>query len=151
MFSSGETKFANLRGTFKVEGGTVRTEDLTLIASAGAGSAGAAVDLPRWTLDAKAEFIVTELKDSPPVIVTYDGRLDNPSAVVDSDALRQWVARRGHGRKEKEKPPPVAAVPKPEHKSSPPPTQPTPDAKPTEVSPPDGKALTKGLLEGLRP
>jgi uncharacterized protein involved in outer membrane biogenesis len=161
MFSAGESKFASLRGTFKVEAGAVRTEDLTLVAPSGAGSAGAVADLPRWTLDSQAEFILTELKDSPPVIVKFDGRLDDPSATVDSEALRQWVIRRGLGQKEKEKPTPVAAAPKPEPKSPLPPTEPKPEAKPAEEpppteqaaqpQPPDGKALTKGLLEGLRP
>jgi hypothetical protein len=150
MFSTGESKFASLRGTFKMANGMVRTEDLTLVSPSGAGSAGAVADLPRWTLDSKAEFILTELKDSPPVIVKFDGRLDDPNAVVDSDALRQWVMRRGLGQKEK--PPPVAEAPKPEPKPRLPPTEPKPEAKPPEPPPsPDGKALTRGLLEGLRP
>jgi uncharacterized protein involved in outer membrane biogenesis len=158
MFSTGESKFASLRGTFKVADGTVRTEDLTLVAPSGAGSAGAVADLPRWSLDSKAEFILTELKDSPPVIVKFDGRLDDPSAVVDSDALRQWVIRRGLGQKEKQKPTPVAEVPKPEPQAAPLPPDSKTEAKSADEAPqaapphlPDGRALTKGLLEGLRP
>jgi len=163
LFNTGESKFASLRGTFEVDGGQVRTEDLTLVALTGAGSASAVANLPHWALDAKAEFILTDLKNSPPITVKFDGPLDDPRAAVDANALRQWVVRRGLGRKEPEKPIPVAATPKPDPEIEAPPAAPKAEAKaeakpvaaapagPMPPHPADGKALTKGLLDGLKP
>jgi uncharacterized protein involved in outer membrane biogenesis len=140
LFTTGESKFTSLRGTFKIDGGALRTEDLTLVAPSGAGSASATADLPRWSLDAKADFLLTELKDSPPVTVKFEGALDDPSAVVQADDLRQWVIRRGLGQKEKETPAPVAAVPE---AAPPPQTKPPANTGQKAEAKPEGKAEAK--------
>jgi uncharacterized protein YhdP len=133
LFSGGESKIDSLDGTFKIEEGVIRTNDLALVAPAGAGFATGGADIAHWTIYTKAEFHLTEL-DAPPVVLVFTEALDAPVPTVFADDLHDWVVRRGLGIEDKVKPKPNSAPAAPRA------------AKP---APADGKDLTRGLLEGL--
>ena len=93
----GETKFSSLKGTFEITKGTMVTNDLQLVADAGAGNARGFVDLPRWNMDMFADFRLTEHPDAPPFRVRAVGPPDNPRRLFDFQALQAWVLQQGVG------------------------------------------------------
>jgi len=93
----GQTKFSSLKGTFGIAKGTMTTNDLQLVADAGAGSARGFVDLPRWNMDMNADFRLTEHASAPPFRVRAVGPPDNPRRLFDFQALQAWVLQQGVG------------------------------------------------------
>lgn len=93
----GETKFSSLKGTFEVTKGIMVTNDLQLIADAGAGNAKGYVDLPKWNMDMYADFRLTEHSTAPPFRVRANGPPDSPRRIFDFQALQAWVLQRGVG------------------------------------------------------
>lgn len=93
----GETKFSSLKGTFEVTKGIMITNDLQLIADAGAGDARGYVDLPKWNMDMYADFRLTEHASAPPFRVRALGPPDSPRRLFDFQALQAWVLQRGVG------------------------------------------------------
>ena len=93
----GQTKFSSLKGTFEIANGTITTNDLQLVADAGAGSARGFVDLPRWNMDMNADFRLTEHASAPPFRVRAVGPPDNPRRLFDFQALQAWVLQQGVG------------------------------------------------------
>jgi hypothetical protein len=81
--SGGSTKFSSLTGTFKVENGIVRSNDIKLIAESGEGQAVAMADLPQWQIDTLAKFRLTDFKDAPAFSMKLQGELDNPRRIFD--------------------------------------------------------------------
>jgi uncharacterized protein involved in outer membrane biogenesis len=95
--AGGTTQFSKLAGTFKVEKGVVRSDDITLAADGGTGVATLAADLPRWRLDAGALFRLAGHRDAPPFRMTLRGPLDNPARVFNLNELQQWLVARSAG------------------------------------------------------
>ncbi len=93
----GQTKFSSLKGTFEIAKGIMTTNDLQLVADAGAGSARGFVDLPRWNMDMNADFRLTEHASAPPFRVRAVGPPDNPRRLFDFQALQAWVLQQGVG------------------------------------------------------
>jgi uncharacterized protein involved in outer membrane biogenesis len=93
--ASGSTPFSTLDGTFRIERGIARSEDLKLRAEASEGTAIATVDLPSWFLDAAAAFRLVDHPDAPPLGVILEGPLDAPRRSFDTRALQQYLAGRG--------------------------------------------------------
>lgn len=93
----GETKFSSLNGTFEITKGIVITNDLKLVADAGAGNARGFVNLPKWTMDMYADFRLTDHASAPPFRVRAVGAPDNPRRLFDFQALQAWVLQRGIG------------------------------------------------------
>ena len=93
----GQTKFSSLKGTFAIGKGTMTTNDLQLVADAGAGSARGFVDLPQWNMDMNADFRLTEHPSAPPFRVRAVGPPDNPRRLLDFQALQAWVLQQGVG------------------------------------------------------
>ena len=93
----GETKFSSLKGTFDITKGVMITNDLQLVADAGAGNARGFVDLPRWNMEMNADFRLTDHADAPPFRVRAVGAPDNPRRLFDFQALQAWVLQRGIG------------------------------------------------------
>jgi len=93
----GQTKFSSLKGSFGIAKGTMTTNDLQLVADAGAGSARGFVDLPRWNMDMTADFRLTEHASAPPFRVRAVGPPDNPRRLFDFQALQAWVLQQGVG------------------------------------------------------
>lgn len=93
----GETKFSSLKGTFEITKGIMITNDLALIADAGAGNARGFVNLPKWHMDMFADFRLTEHASAPAFRVRAVGPPDNPRRLFDFQALQGWVLQRGIG------------------------------------------------------
>lgn len=93
----GVTRFSSLTGTFGIERGILRTNDLQLSADAGAGQARGFADLPRWNMDMLADFRLTEHPSAPPFRVRAVGPPDDPRRLFDFQALQAWVLEQGVG------------------------------------------------------
>ena len=130
----GSTNFSSLVGTFAIERGVVQTNDLALMADAGAGDARGYVDLPRWNMDMTADFRLTEHADAPAFGVRAVGPPDNPRRLVDFQALQAWVLQQGVGGLIKN------LIPGAKQESG------TQQNQPQQVKPED---ILKGLLRGL--
>ena len=92
--SGGATRVSSLDGTFAVERGFIRTDDMKLVADAGAGEAQGVVNLPAWNTDAHAVFRLTGHKGAPPFRVHLTGPLHDPRRRFDFGALEAWVLGR---------------------------------------------------------
>lgn len=95
--SGGTTTFSRLAGTFKIDGGVVRSTDVKLDADGGNGTGSLTVDLPQWTIDALATFRLSGHRDAPPFRMAMTGPLDNPRRVFNLNELQQWLVGRGAG------------------------------------------------------
>jgi uncharacterized protein involved in outer membrane biogenesis len=93
----GSTNFSSLAGSFTIERGVMRTNDLALVADAGAGDARGYVDLPRWNMDMTADFRLTEHANAPAFRVRAVGPPDNPRRLFDFQALQAWILQQGVG------------------------------------------------------
>ena len=93
----GSTRFSSLAGTFGIDRGIMRTDDLKLAADAGAGDARGFVDLPNWNMDMVADFRLTDHPTAPPFRVRAVGPPDDPRRLFDFQALQAWVLQQGVG------------------------------------------------------
>jgi uncharacterized protein involved in outer membrane biogenesis len=92
--SGGQTNYTSLGGTFAIENGVARSNDLKADLEAGAGAGTAVIDLPRWVLDMAATFRLTEHPKAPPIGLELRGPLDNPRRNIKSRDLENYVASR---------------------------------------------------------
>ncbi len=95
--SGGQTRFSRLDGTFNIAKGVVRTDDILLVAHAGEGRATGVIDLPRWVLDIKANFFLTEHPKAPPFGMHLSGSIDQPKRVFDIERMQAYLLQRGVG------------------------------------------------------
>jgi uncharacterized protein involved in outer membrane biogenesis len=93
----GSTRFSSLAGTFGIDRGIMRTDDLKLAADAGAGDARGYVDLPKWYMDMLADFRLTDHPSAPPFRVRAVGPPNDPRRLFDFQALQAWVLQQGVG------------------------------------------------------
>jgi uncharacterized protein involved in outer membrane biogenesis len=92
--SGGQTNYTSLGGTFSIENGVARSNDLKADLEAGAGAGTAVIDLPRWVLDMDATFRLTEHPKAPAIGLELRGPLDNPRRNIKSRDLENYVASR---------------------------------------------------------
>ena len=92
--SGGQTNYTSLGGSFTIENGVARSNDLKADLEAGAGAGTAVIDLPRWVLDMAATFRLTEHTKAPPIGLVLRGPLDNPKRDIKSRELENYVASR---------------------------------------------------------
>jgi len=92
--AGGATRYRTLDGTFRVEHGVARSDDLKLTADAATADASATVDLPRWQLRSRIAFTLTELPKAPPLVLTLDGSLDDPRKVVEINPFQRYLTQR---------------------------------------------------------
>ncbi len=93
----GQTRFTRLDGTFAIDRGVIRSDDIHLLAQASEGRAVAVVDLPRWFIDMQAEFFLTEHPKAPPVGMRVVGPLDAPQRKIETDRMQAFLLQRGVG------------------------------------------------------
>jgi uncharacterized protein involved in outer membrane biogenesis len=130
----GSTNFSSLAGTFAIDRGIMRTNDLVLVADAGAADARGFVDLPKWNMDMNANFRLTEHSNAPAFHVRAVGPPDNPRRLFDFQALQAWILQRGVGGLIKN------LIPGAKNNTG------TPQNQQQQVKPED---ILKGLLKGL--
>ncbi|MEE8559118.1 MAG: AsmA family protein [Alphaproteobacteria bacterium] len=152
--SGGSTRFSSLAGTFDIADGVVRTRDLRMIAKGGEGrAAGVVADLPRWLIDMKAEFRLTDHPAAPPFGMRLEGPLDEPRRIFDANRLQAYLVERGVGTLLRKVLPGVmggassrTGPAAPERQTPPPKPQPRPKPQPESPSPED---FIRGILKGL--
>jgi uncharacterized protein involved in outer membrane biogenesis len=93
--SGGTTPFKTLDGTFRIERGVARSDDLKLVADAGEATATATLDLPSWTMESLASFRLTDHPDAPALGMILEGPIDAPRRSFDTRALQQYFATKG--------------------------------------------------------
>lgn len=95
--SGGETKFSKLGGTFTIDKGVVRTNDIAMQGDASTGKAAGTIDLPAWYIDMKADFTLTQHPDIPSFGMQIVGPLDAPQRKFDTRALEALGVQKGVG------------------------------------------------------
>jgi len=92
--ASGQSSFDRLAGSFRIEQGIVRSDDLTLTAQTadltGAGSA----DLPNRTLDLLLTIKLAADPELPPYRLSLTGPLDRPRRTLDTEGLAAHLEQR---------------------------------------------------------
>jgi len=91
----GRTPFSTLEGTFRVEQGVARTEDLRLSARGGEVRTTGSISLPAWSVDMINQFRLSEHPDLPPFSLKLSGPIDAPRRIFDLQALQSQLVRRG--------------------------------------------------------
>lgn len=149
--AGGATRFSAVDGSFKIQKGVLRTDDLKLTADAGSGRAVGFVDLPAWNMDVRAEFRLTEHPKAPPFNMRVVGPPDRPRRLFKMDRLQAYLLQRGMGSILQKVLPGVIRRPPPQQApqtSQPQPVQPQPTPQPPQPVRP--KDILRGLLEGLQ-
>jgi hypothetical protein len=95
--SGGTTKFSSLAATFHAENGVITTRDAKLDAEGGTATGVATIDLPRWTIQSKADIRLAS-GTAPPLGMRFEGPLDNPRKIVDVNELQRYMVERGLGQ-----------------------------------------------------
>ena len=95
--SGGETRFSTIEGEFLVVDGIVRATDFQARLDAAAGDLKGTVDLPRWEIDMRAGFRLTEHPKVPAVGLQLSGSLDAPRREIESREIKAYLAQRVTG------------------------------------------------------
>ncbi|KAA0683452.1 AsmA family protein [Roseomonas genomospecies 6] len=90
----GETRFARLDGSFAIDKGVARTEDMRLTSDLGEGTAAGQVDLPAQTIDMRVRLTVQSDQALPPLTVRLTGPLDKPTRSFEMQEVQEYFARR---------------------------------------------------------
>lgn len=88
--SGGVTSFETLNGTFTINEGVIRTNDLALNGLDASILTTGNVNLPLWTLDLQNAISLSEPKDAPKLNVAFKGPIDNPGQTFGRAALEQY-------------------------------------------------------------
>ncbi|MGE0651458.1 MAG: AsmA-like C-terminal region-containing protein, partial [Alphaproteobacteria bacterium] len=95
--SGGSTTFSKFSGTFRIEKGVLRSDDIALIADGGNGQGTLVADLPKWQIDANSIFRLSGHKDAPPFRMALKGPLDQPRRIFNVNELQAWLVSKGAG------------------------------------------------------
>ncbi|HYH38006.1 MAG TPA: AsmA-like C-terminal region-containing protein, partial [Azospirillum sp.] len=90
----GQTRFARMDGTFAIERGVARTEDLRLISEVGEATAVGQVNLPARTVDMRVRVAARADQPLPPVSLRLTGPLDQPTRAFEMQEVQEFLARR---------------------------------------------------------
>lgn len=91
--SGGETAFTALTGSYTVQQGVLRSNDIALDADAAKGSATAVIDLPPRQMDVNAKARLSDHPNAPPVGMRLVGPFDNPRQILDIDEMQRYVVQ----------------------------------------------------------
>ncbi|WPZ34346.1 AsmA family protein [Thalassobaculum sp. OXR-137] len=91
--SGGQTAFSALTGSYTVQQGVLRSNDIALNADAAKGSATAVLDLPPRQMDVNAKARLTDHPNAPPVGMRLVGSFDNPRQILDIDEMQRYVVQ----------------------------------------------------------
>jgi hypothetical protein len=131
-----------LTGSFTIEGGVIRTDDLRLEGRAAQGVTRTSVDLPRWWLDSESQVFRSEDPAAPYLTAVLQGQLDRPNTKVSGVPFQ----RQKKAPTEPEPTEPEPEVPEP---ITPEPITPEPKASEPEV--PEPKAAEPAIPESATP
>ncbi len=143
----GSTPFSSLDGTFRIENGVLRTDDLLLIAEAGEGRAKGSADLPRWKMDFASQFRLIEHPKTPPFGMTVKGPIDNPKRVFQFQKLQAHLLQRSIGGLLRRV---LPRSRQPEQQPQPAQLEQQPQPQQQQPRRPRPEDILRGLLDGLR-
>lgn len=89
----GRTGFSQLSGSFHMQNGIAKSDNLRLILDGGEGRASATVDLPLWTLDSRIELKLADA-NAPPLVLRLEGPLDGPRRIFEVKALEDYLGKK---------------------------------------------------------
>jgi uncharacterized protein involved in outer membrane biogenesis len=141
-----------LTGSFTIEDGVIRTDDLRLEGRAAHGVTRTSVDLPRWWLDSDSQIFRAEDPATPYLTAVLQGQLDRPNTKVSGVPFQ----RQKKAPTEPEPTEPEPAEPEP---TEPEPTEPepeipepiAPEPKASEPETPEPKAAEPNIPESTVP
>lgn len=90
----GQTRFARLDGSFAIDKGVARTEDMRLTSDLGEAVAAGQVNLPAQTIDMRVRLTVQSDQSLPPLTVRMTGALDKPTRSFEMQEVQEYFARR---------------------------------------------------------
>ncbi|MDE0808166.1 MAG: AsmA family protein [Alphaproteobacteria bacterium] len=90
----GTTPIDELRATYSVTDGVLRSDDIALSSKVVAGRTNVIVNLPSQEMDARSRFWLSDHPNSPPIGVHHTGPLDNPRTILDVERMQAYVLRR---------------------------------------------------------
>jgi uncharacterized protein involved in outer membrane biogenesis len=93
----GQSRFSELKATFKIDRGVVRTNDVLLLADAAEGRATGFANLPNWHMDFGSQFRLIEHPKAPAFKMRAVGAIDNPRRFFDFKDLQSFLLQRGVG------------------------------------------------------
>ena len=94
----GRTPFSTLDGTFRIEQGVARMENVRLVARGGEARTTGSINLATWTVDIGNQFRLSEHPDLPPFALKLSGPMEAPRRVFDIQELQSQLVRRGRPR-----------------------------------------------------
>jgi uncharacterized protein involved in outer membrane biogenesis len=118
-----------LTGSFTIEDGVIRSDDLRLDGRAAHGTTRGSADLPRWWLDSESQVFRAEDPATPYLTAALQGQLDRPNARVSGVPFQR----------QKEPPADDTETPQPKtpEQDTPEPKAPEPDTSETSAPEPD--------------
>lgn len=93
----GQSRFSELKATFKIDKGVVRTNDVLLLADAAEGRASGFANLPNWHMDFGSQFRLIEHPKAPAFKMRAVGAIDNPRRFFDFKEMQSFLLQRGVG------------------------------------------------------
>jgi len=88
---NGKTFFSSFKSDVTFKEGIGIIQLMNLIAKGGQGHASGYIDLPRYALDVRTEFRLTEHPNFPAFHMRLTGDLDNPSRELDTSVLQKYM------------------------------------------------------------
>ncbi len=93
--SGGQTRFQDLKGTFRATNGVVETNDLKVTAKSGTATTVAKADLADWKMNGSSVVQLTRIDGAPPINVRFSGPLDQPNPTFDINAFQAFMLANG--------------------------------------------------------
>nr|WP_282189148.1 AsmA-like C-terminal region-containing protein [Azospirillum sp. SYSU D00513] len=98
-FQGGETAFTRLDGSFTLERGVMRSEEMRVVTEAGDATASGQVDLPTRTVDIRLRVEAKAETELPPLTLRLTGPLDTPTRAFELREVQEFLARRAAAAK----------------------------------------------------
>jgi len=95
--TGGQTRFTAIDGTFLIDQGVARSNDLRALMEGAEAHATAEIDLPQWRLAVDGTAQLLGHSESPPLGLRMRGPLDQPTTTFDTKALQAFLASRAIG------------------------------------------------------
>jgi uncharacterized protein involved in outer membrane biogenesis len=92
--NGGASPIDQLSGSYTIDDGVLRSDNITLSSKTAAGKTTAVVNLPPQEMDVRSRFWLSEHQNSPPIQVRHVGPLANPRTILDVEKLQAYVLQR---------------------------------------------------------
>ncbi|MGE0715035.1 MAG: AsmA family protein, partial [Alphaproteobacteria bacterium] len=93
----GDTQFSSLTGTFRIEKGDIRSDDIRMTSPDFTATATTLTRLLPWTTETRLEAQIPARPDPVPVAMRLEGSMDQPRKIFDTNALQAHLMQRYGG------------------------------------------------------